>query len=238
MANEVATLWVLISGVIGLVAGALIVFVSFRTGALQKGKVVELENQLSAAQDELSDYKQQVFSQFADTAEKFRTLDESYHALHRQLAESSVALCGDQATPLLPSATMPQEAIADVQEVGDTPPAAEAQDTQPMVADDTASQKIPGGDEELAADGERVTDGPEQQNSADVVAEVPEPDNIVIAEPEAEATDAGGAETVAEAGEQTSAPQNTSQSSSDTAAEDTKAEGIKAEDNKKDVSAG
>ena len=63
--------------------------------------MADLQNELQAAQDEMAEYKQEVFGQFAQTAEHFRDLDKSYHALHSHLAASSVALCGDQATPLL-----------------------------------------------------------------------------------------------------------------------------------------
>ena len=66
----------------------------------RRERIAELETALDAAQSELADYKGEVFGQFAATAEKFRALDKSYNDLHRQLAESSVALCGDSATPL------------------------------------------------------------------------------------------------------------------------------------------
>lgn len=80
-------------------------------GNAKKARVSELENALDTAQQELADYKDQVFSQFATTAEKFRNLDESYQALHQQLARSSVDLCGDAATPLLSAA--PVSSIAE-----------------------------------------------------------------------------------------------------------------------------
>ena len=60
-----------------------------------------LESQLNASRDELVNYRQEVFQQLSDTADKFRNLDQSYHALHRQLATSAAMLCGDQATSLL-----------------------------------------------------------------------------------------------------------------------------------------
>ncbi len=80
-------------------------------GNAKKARVSELENALDTAQQELADYKNEVFSQFATTAEKFRNLDESYQALHQQLARSSVDLCGDAATPLLSAA--PVSSIAE-----------------------------------------------------------------------------------------------------------------------------
>ena len=69
--------------------------------SMGSARVAELEQSLAGAQEELAEYKQQVFGQFAETADKFRALDRSYHDLHRQLAESSVALCGDAGTQLL-----------------------------------------------------------------------------------------------------------------------------------------
>jgi len=78
-----------------------------------KARVMELERALDAAQSELSDYKRDVYGQFAQTAEKFRDLDRSYNELHRQLAESSVALCGDAATPLLQAADADQAVVRD-----------------------------------------------------------------------------------------------------------------------------
>lgn len=73
----------------------------------KKARVVELEGALETAQEELTEYKREVFGQFAETADKFRALDKSYHDLHRHLAASSVALCGDAATPLLESLEEP-----------------------------------------------------------------------------------------------------------------------------------
>ena len=66
-----------------------------------KMQMQALESQLNASRDELVNYRQEVFQQLSDTADKFRNLDQSYHALHRQLATSAAMLCGDQATSLL-----------------------------------------------------------------------------------------------------------------------------------------
>ena len=95
-----------LTSVVAFVLGAGITWLALRGTAGQKRRVTELEDALRAAEEELSDYKRDVYGQFSQTAEKFKALDRSYHALHRQLAESSVLLCGDQATPLLESATL------------------------------------------------------------------------------------------------------------------------------------
>ena len=76
-------------------------------GTGNRARVKELEEALETSQPELADYRREVYGQFAQTAEKIRALDESYNDLHRQLAESSVALCGDAATPLLAGPSEP-----------------------------------------------------------------------------------------------------------------------------------
>ena len=76
-------------------------------GSANQQKIDSLEAELEASQSELSDYREEVLQQFSDTADKFKSLDESYHALHRQLAASAVTLIGDQGTPLLTSASEP-----------------------------------------------------------------------------------------------------------------------------------
>lgn len=90
---------VLVGGVAALLGGGIGYAASARGGG--KKRVSELETALGEKEAELSSYRADVLSQFAETAEKFKNLDASYHALHRQLATSAVALCGDQATPLL-----------------------------------------------------------------------------------------------------------------------------------------
>ncbi len=65
-------------------------------------KEADLIAALEESEKALSDYKQEVLERFSDTADKFRRLNESYTDLHQQLAESAVALCGDEVTaPLL-----------------------------------------------------------------------------------------------------------------------------------------
>ncbi|MCR9260805.1 MAG: DUF1043 family protein [Pseudomonadaceae bacterium] len=97
--------WVVGIAVISMLVGVALGYY-LPLGNAKKARVSELETALDSAQQELADYKSEVFSQFATTAEKFRNLDESYQALHQQLARSSVDLCGDAATPLLSAATV------------------------------------------------------------------------------------------------------------------------------------
>ena len=93
--------WVVLVGVASALFGGLIAFLFTRGSKTNRAKVNELASELEAKDEELNSYRADVHTQFAETAERFKTLDESYHALHRQLATSSVALLGDQATPLL-----------------------------------------------------------------------------------------------------------------------------------------
>ncbi|MCZ6708735.1 MAG: DUF1043 family protein, partial [Gammaproteobacteria bacterium] len=84
----------------------------------------DLEAELESARDENTEYRREVFDQFAETARKFRNLDESYQDLHRQLAESASVLCGEAAGPLL-EAPVAQKSLA----MAEADEAAEAEDT-------------------------------------------------------------------------------------------------------------
>jgi len=94
--------WVVGIGVLSAIVGIGIGYLLFGRG---RKKAAELESELESAQNELADYRQEVYGQFSETAEKFKALDRSYQDLHRQLAVSAVALCGDDGTPLLASPT-------------------------------------------------------------------------------------------------------------------------------------
>jgi uncharacterized membrane-anchored protein YhcB (DUF1043 family) len=100
--------WLIVAGLVALGAGwALSLLGGGRPGKGQ-ARIRELENELAGARQELEDYKEEVVSQFSETARKFKTLDDSYAALHRQLAESSSLLCGAAPGPLL-EAPAPRE---------------------------------------------------------------------------------------------------------------------------------
>ena len=110
---------VVVIAVSALVVGGLIGYLIKGRDSASREQIAQLEAELEASQSELQDYRQEVVQQFSDTAEKFKTLDESYHALHRQLATSSVALCGDAGAPLLTAASEPLVAESEVAEVQD-----------------------------------------------------------------------------------------------------------------------
>ncbi len=139
-------------GVAALLLGLLIGYF-IPSGGAKKARVTELENALESAQEELADYKREVFGQFAETAEKFRALDQSYHDLHRQLAASSVALCGDAATPLLAGPMLAPETEALIGEAFETDArqddAQQDTDAQETAEQVEASQTTSAGETEL-----------------------------------------------------------------------------------------
>ena len=97
--------WLVVVGVVGLVVGTWIGHIVARVRSGAAARIAELEAQLESARDELSEYKGAVHQQFSETARKFKALDESYHDLHRQLAESAGILCGEAAGPMLAAPT-------------------------------------------------------------------------------------------------------------------------------------
>lgn len=92
--------WLIGLGVLGLAVGlGCGYFLAARRGSA--GRARQLEAQLTAARQELDDYRNEVVAQFSETARKFQTLNDSYTDLHEQLARSSSVLCGDLTGPLL-----------------------------------------------------------------------------------------------------------------------------------------
>ncbi len=136
--------WVIgIAGICALVGIGLGLLLPYGRGT-QKARVAELESALDASQAELADYRSEVYGQFAQTADKFKKLDESYQDLHRQLAASAVALCGDEATPLLIGGNAAEVLAAPVVD------AAEASSTEDAAV--TASQSVDDVVDEAVAD--------------------------------------------------------------------------------------
>jgi uncharacterized membrane-anchored protein YhcB (DUF1043 family) len=181
---------------------------------LGKGKdnskrVRELEDALEASQSELADYRSEVYGQFAQTAEKFRALDRSYNDLHRQLAESSVALCGDEATPLLagPGQSLLTEAEEEARQEKEINPAAEASEESAPEAV-RASDPAQGGEEhsrETASQSEPEPEPepePEQRIEDDANIVVGESADVpILTDVEAGAEEANQAEAAAEQAE-------------------------------------
>jgi uncharacterized membrane-anchored protein YhcB (DUF1043 family) len=93
--------WLVVVGVIGAILGGWLGHLVARVRSKAAERIQELEAELESARDKNTEYRREVFDQFAETAQKFRNLDESYQDLHRQLAESASVLCGEAAGPLL-----------------------------------------------------------------------------------------------------------------------------------------
>ncbi len=100
--------WLIVTALLALGAGWGLSLLAGRRPGKGQARIRELENELEAARQELGDYKEEVIAQFSETARKFKTLDDSNTALHRQLAESSSLLCGAAPGPLL-EAPAPRE---------------------------------------------------------------------------------------------------------------------------------
>ncbi|MGI9326655.1 MAG: ZapG family protein [Pseudomonadales bacterium] len=129
--------WLIGVGVGALLLGALIGLALGRT-LIRSRKTKDLEESLATAETALRDYRAEVYDQFAETARKFETLNDSYHELHRHLASSANVLLGDGiSTPLLrgpveaESADPTAAASADVEPVAE-PVATEAATAEPM----------------------------------------------------------------------------------------------------------
>lgn len=171
--------------VVTLLAGVGIGYYLLGAGRTNKAKaaVAELENALETAQTELADYKRDVFGEFAQTAEKFRALDKSYHDLHRQLAESSVALCGDDGTLLLESPEAPAlDVVEDDQLAAEEIVVAEASEPeQPepvVVLDESAAEsQVEEQPEELAADALADTNLGQNPDAVPILTEVESAEN-------------------------------------------------------------
>jgi uncharacterized membrane-anchored protein YhcB (DUF1043 family) len=93
--------WLVVVGVVGAVLGGMLGHLVARVRSRSAERIRELEAELESARGENSEYRHEVIDQFAATARKFKSLDESYNDLHRQLAESASILCGEAAGPLL-----------------------------------------------------------------------------------------------------------------------------------------
>lgn len=136
--------WLVVVGVIGAVLGGWLGHLVARVRSKAADRIQELEAELESARGEISGYRREVFDQFAETARKFRSLDESYNDLHRQLAESASVLCGEAAGPLLeaPSASAIATAPAATAAPTPQPASAAAPETSAAQADKLATADL------------------------------------------------------------------------------------------------
>lgn len=101
--------WLIGSGLAAALTGALIGYwISARSSSKQQSE--KLETQLSQTQEAFEKYRGEVFEEFSKTASKFKTLNESYLDLHKHLAESANALCGEAVVSSLLEAPIEQTA--------------------------------------------------------------------------------------------------------------------------------
>lgn len=92
---EENSVWII--GIVTLAAGALIGYLMGRSG--DNSGQQKLVNQLNEAQQELSEYKEQVNGHFEKTAELVNNLTESYREVHQHLALGSESLCKGEHSP-------------------------------------------------------------------------------------------------------------------------------------------
>ena len=89
--------WLVGTGVIAALVGIFCGWLGARL-AYRGKRAADLEQELEASQQALTDYKQEVYEQFGETARKFKNLNDSYADLHKQLATSASVLCADMDT--------------------------------------------------------------------------------------------------------------------------------------------
>ncbi|MEM1231463.1 MAG: DUF1043 family protein [Pseudomonadota bacterium] len=184
--------WVAGIGIAALLVGLLVGIVLGRSSFTGR-RAKDLEAELESAQNALTEYRAEVYDQFAETARKFETLNSSYNDLHRHLANSASTLLGDGAgTPLLRGPAEPAEDGSTIE--GD---AATVESEPDPSADETPS----GADADTAADTEAATEsGAEAEATApadETTTAVEEP-TAGETESEQTAADETPAETVAE----------------------------------------
>lgn len=105
--------------VLSLVAVAA-VFIGFAIGAIvgkRSGagfqRVKQLEEQLSTTTLELEGYKADVKRHFGETADAFKTLNESYADLHSKLSSGAHLLLDEPVGPLLEAKANPEQASSE-----------------------------------------------------------------------------------------------------------------------------
>lgn len=154
--------------IVALVAG---VFIGRTTGRARKAS--DLADELEKTKEEFETYRGEVVQQFADTAGKFRRLNETYGDLHKQLATSAAVLCADRADDILlalPDASVSNSEASDM--AGEVIDAAD-ETTVDLGAETAVTTPISDADAteagaELAADVELPTETIPEAGIADV----------------------------------------------------------------------
>lgn len=94
-------LTVQIVGAVGIALVAIVIGIVIGRSTGRARKASDLADELEKTKEEFETYRGEVVQQFADTAGKFRRLNESYGDLHKQLATSAAVLCADRADDIL-----------------------------------------------------------------------------------------------------------------------------------------
>ena len=167
--------WLIGVGLSALVIGLLVGLAMGRT-VFRGKKSLDTEAELAAAQDAMKEYRAEVYDQFAETARKFDTLNDSYNDLHRHLASSANVLLGDGiSTPLLrgPAETNAAEAAQadDAQDASATVDDSIEGQAEPIDPAVTASE----GTEPQQQTGSTDSDPTEATSTATKVTEDPNP---------------------------------------------------------------
>ena len=175
------------------------------------GRALELESELETSQNDLDQYKEQVYQEFGETAKKFEKLQETYTELHTQLAQSAENLCGSQLVgPMLAAPAVVADGDAEqleqlpeeetpVEDLTETETAAEAEervaDSEELESETTLKQETADQPEELA---EESTDSEEplvvessDVGQSDEVLQDSEADGMTSAAEAAAQADAG-----------------------------------------------
>ncbi|MCZ6616947.1 MAG: DUF1043 family protein [Gammaproteobacteria bacterium] len=165
--------WTLLLVPGGLLAAAVGFFIARASGTGRKTR--ELQSQLQAKQAELDENLASVIVQFGETAQKFKTLNDSYVDLHRQLARSASVLCGDLAADTLLEAPLTNAIAADADvEIAD----ADVEIADPEVPIPDADIEIADADTEAADPEVPIADEPKSLPEVEVTEEFDNPDEI------------------------------------------------------------
>lgn len=165
--------WLVVVGVTGAILGGWLGHLVARVRSKAAARIQELEAELESSRGEISGYRREVFDQFAETARKFKSLDESYNDLHRQLAASASLLCGEAAGPLLEAPPAPSAiAQASAAAAAETAVAATAAPEAPVAEAPVAEQPAEVPAEESAKAAEEPADAQSDDEVPILVAEV------------------------------------------------------------------
>ena len=169
---------IVFTGIVGFLIG----YWSTRSSG-SKGEIERLESQLVETHAAFETYKKEVVEEFGETAVKFRALNEMYVDLHKQLAKSASALCGETAAgPLLEGSIV--KSLADQTNTGDNTATTTEQEIEQSPQVETDSMDEFTGTEDNLSEEDLLSEEhiSIQANNEDIIVEVPVLDEIVTKE--------------------------------------------------------